>query len=35
MRPYWMRVASLADRPAATRLLVEASGKDTRICRRC
>ena len=27
MRPYWMRVATLDDRPAVTRVLVEASRK--------
>jgi phosphatidylglycerophosphate synthase len=27
LRPYWMRVATAADRPALTRVLVEASGK--------
>jgi hypothetical protein len=27
LQPYWMRVTGIADRPAATRLLVEASGK--------
>jgi phosphatidylglycerophosphate synthase len=27
LRPYWMCVAGVEDRPAATRLLVEASGK--------